>query len=123
MKISAVAVLVSLVFGGAALADPRPTIPPRGIGKVCMNTQGLITPAACRTQNGSRIRVDPDICLCPAGLRTAAAPYCEVGEKPAPDSAAAGRARTAAWEARHTLEGASFEGRRFCVERGRTGES
>ncbi len=105
-----------------AAADPRPTGPIELQGaKVCLDTLGVRHAPDCRTTNASRIVTDPDICLCPAGLREAPAPYCDPGETPAPDSADADRARLAAVKATGTLVGASYGGRRFCVTRGRTG--
>ena len=113
---------VLLLLATPALADPRPTGPVElQSGKVCLDTLGTRHAPACRTTNASRILTDPDICVCPASLREAPAPYCAPGERPAPDSKDADRARLAAVKATGTLVGASYQGRRFCVSRGRTG--
>ena len=115
---------VLLVCAAPALADPIPTGPVQlESGKVCLDTLGGRHAPACRTTNASRIRTEPDICLCPAGLRPVAAPYCAAGEAPAPDSRDADRARLEASRAKGSLAGASYRGRRFCVTRGRTGYS
>ncbi len=105
-----------------AAADPVPTSPVEvQSGKVCLDTLGTRHAPTCRTTNASRILTDPDICICPASFREAPAPYCAPGESPAPDSKDADRARLAAVKATGTLVGATYQGRRFCVTRGRTG--
>ena len=113
-----------LVLAAPAAADPTPTGPVEiESGKVCLDTLGGRRPPDCRTTNASRIQTEPNICLCPAGLLPVTAPYCAAGESPAPDSRDADRARLAAAKANGTLAGATYEGRRFCVTRGRTGYS
>ena len=115
---------VLLAFAAPAYADPVPTGPVElESGKVCLDTLGGRRPPDCRTTNASRIQTEPNICLCAAGLRPVAAPYCAPGEVPAPDSKEADRARLEASKASGTLVGATFQGRRFCVTRGRTGYS
>ena len=105
-----------------AAADPTPTGPVQlQSGRVCLDTLGGRHAPACRTTNASRIQTEPDICVCAAGLREVAAPYCAAGELPAPDSKDADRARLEAAKANGTLDGAGYQGRRFCVTRGRTG--
>ena len=107
-----------------AAADPAPTGPVRSTaGRVCLDTLDMRHAPSCRSTNASRILTEPDICVCPAGLREVAAPFCAPGERPAPDSARADSARLRAAKANGTLVGAGFEGRSFCVTRGRTGES
>ena len=116
--------LLLLAVAAPALADPVPTGPVElRSGKVCLDTLGGRRPPDCRTTNASRIQTEPNICLCPAGLRPVAAPYCEAGESPAPDSKEADRARLEASKAAGTLVGATYHGRRFCLTRGRTGYS
>ena len=113
---------VLLAFAAQARADPVPTGPVRlESGKVCLDTLGGRHAPVCRTTNASRIQTEPDICLCPAGLRSVAAPYCAAGEQPASDSKDADRARLEAAKAAGGLEGATYRGRRFCVTRGRSG--
>lgn len=117
-------VALVLLAAAPAAADPRPTAPVQlQSGKVCLDTLGGRHAPACRTTIGSRILTDPNICLCPAGYREAPAPYCEPGEAPAPDSKDADRARLQALQSTGTLLGATYQGRRFCVTRGRTGEN
>ena len=113
-----------LALAAPALADPVPTGPVAvQSGKACLDTLGGRRPPSCRTILASRIQTEPDICLCPAGLLPVAAPYCAAGESPAPDSKDADRARLKAAKANGTLVGARYQGRRFCVTRGRTGYS
>ena len=122
MEAATLAILLTLVGAGAAVADAGPTSPVQGRGKTCLDTLGDIRPPICHSHNASRILTEPDICLCSAGLRTVAAPYCEPGEAPAPQSAAAGRARLAAANAHGDYLEGRFEGRRFCLPRGRSSD-
>ena len=113
---------VLLMLAAPAAADPVPTAPVEvQSGKVCLDTLGGRHAPACRTTNASRILTDPDICVCPASLREASAPFCAPGESPAPDSKSADHARLAALKATGTLVGAAYQGHRFCITRGRTG--
>ena len=121
-RLAAVAFL-ALTTAAPAMADPRPTAPVQlNSGKVCLDTLGGRHAPSCRTTNASRILTDPDICTCAAGLREVAAPWCAPGEHPAPDSREADKARLAAVTSTGSLDGASFEGRRFCVTRGRSSD-
>ena len=113
-----------LILAAPAAADPVPTGPILSeSGKVCLDTLGGRHPPTCQNTAASRIQPEPNICLCPAGLRSVAAPYCAAGEAPAPDSRDADRARLEASRTSGGLTGATYQGRRFCVTRGRTGYS
>ena len=112
-----------LAAAGSAAADPRPTVPYKGVATQCLDTLGTPLAPACRTiGSASRLREQPDICVCAAGVREVSVPFCQPGEISAPDSLAANRARLAAARA-GTLMTAAFEGRRFCAQPGRTGRS
>ncbi len=122
MRSAVIAFLLAAACAAGAVADPRPTVAPRGTATQCLDTLGVPRAPVCRTHQASRIDVEPDICICGAGLREVSAPYCDPGEKPAPDSADADRARLDA--AKHgALFSARYQGRRFCTALGRSGGS
>lgn len=112
------------VLAGVAAADPRPTIPYRGVATQCLDTLGTPQPPLCQTiGSASRLREQPDTCICGGGaVREVSVPFCQPGEVSAPDSLDANLARLAAAQA-GTLMTARFEGRRFCAQPGRTGRS
>lgn len=124
MKSMLVILGAAALMAGPAVADPRPTFPYEGVATQCLDTLGTPQAPVCRTiGSASRLRSAPDTCICGgAALRTVTVPFCAPGEISAPDSAAANRARSHAANA-GTLMTATFEGRRFCAQPGRTGRS
>jgi hypothetical protein len=78
---------------------------------VCLSMDGALRAPACRRTSTWR---QDDICNCPANTDQLQAPLCAPGETPAPEGAAADRARLDA--AHHGgLMGANYQGKRFCV--------
>ena len=112
-----------MALAGSAAADPKPVYGVRDRPATqCLDTLGIPRAPVCRTLQASRIRTEPDICICEAGLREVSVPWCALDEVSAPDSAAANRVRNVAAKA-GTLMTARFEGRRFCAQQGRTGRT
>jgi hypothetical protein len=104
------------VVGGLALAQSAQSRPPED-GMMCLSTNGQRSPSICRRGNAWG---DSDICTCRGGAMRYDAPICARGEKPPAESVALDRARAEAMK-RGTLYGATFEGRRMCVEVKRPG--
>lgn len=92
--------------GALAAGQPQPEE-----GMICLETNGAEAPAVC--QRGDAWH-DADLCTCKSGMRFKI-PVCGPGEKPAPDSVAADRARRDAMKT-GTLYGATYQGRQMCVD-------
>ena len=110
------ALLLAAAFSTAAVAaaaDPRPVVGASALARQCLDPSGRRIAPSCRRYETSRLATEPDICVCGPALREVRTPYCAPSETPAPDSAAADRARLAALK-RGDLDTARFEGRRFC---------
>lgn len=88
---------------------------------LCLDTAGISHPPVCHTQTASRIPSPPDICICNGPWRHVDAPYCAKGEKPPADTAAFDHARAKAAAKDSSLFGATYEGKRMCVELGNGG--
>jgi hypothetical protein len=95
----------------AAAAHAQPETATRTA--VCVDVNGALKAAECRAQ-ASRLQPREDICLCPRGNRVEAS-ICPPGVSPPPESLAVARARNQILRNRHTLIGATFEGRPLCV--------
>ena len=106
--------LLVSVFSLSALAMSAP-IAAQATGDktatVCLSLDGSSRGPVCHKTSTWR---QDDICNCPGATDQVTAPLCDAGETPAPDSAAANRARH---DAVHngSLMGATYQGRRFCV--------
>jgi hypothetical protein len=84
---------------------------------MCLASNGSRGVAVCRRGNAWG---DSDICTCRGSSLRIDAPICRPGEKPPAETVALDRARAEAMK-RGTLYGATFEGRRMCVELKRPG--
>ena len=82
-----------------------------GVATVCLSLDGSSRGPTCHKNSTWR---QDDICNCPGTTEQVSAPLCAPGENPAPDSAAANRARHNAVH-NGSLMGATYEGKRFCV--------
>jgi hypothetical protein len=94
---------------GAAHAQPETA----ARTAVCIDVNGALKAAECRAQP-SRLEAREDICLCPSGNRVEAS-VCPPGVAPPPESLAVARARSQILRNRHTLVGATFEGKPLCA--------
>ena len=118
------ALLFTAIAGFAAVSAAAMAQPPGPKDKatLCLDGLGINHAPVCHSQTASRLPTPPDICQCLGPWRQVDAPYCAKGEKPPADSAAFERARIAFAE-KHgdSVIGATYEGKRMCVELGNGG--
>ena len=118
MRVLGIAVVAALVMGGAAFAQPDPSIqaaaPPREAATLCLDGLGSTHPPVCTKMSATRQPSAPDICICTGPYRTVKAPWCAPGEKPPTDTAAFEHARAKAAED-GSLFGDLYQGKRMCV--------
>ena len=106
---SAVGLAVIVVSIGAdAVSEPYPLRSPEWAGVMCIHHDGSIYDPHCVTPQGRA-----ETCDCGRDFHVAE-PYCRPGERPAPSTADANRARYAAAR-KGSLKYMQYQGRRFCV--------
>lgn len=103
-----------LIVAGPAAAQPIGENPPTRTIQ-CIDVGGRIIPPNCRVP-ASRLDPREDICTCIAGGDRVEVAVCAKGETPPPEGKALNIARHKALKESHSLLGATFEGRRICVE-------
>lgn len=117
MKLSIVLAAAAGAAGLAATAILSPAVAadaPKTM-TICLAGGGQLRPATCHGYGGgSRLASQDEICSCPGATQMVKAPTCEPGETPPAESAAYEQARLKAI-ANGSLEGATWEGKRMCV--------
>jgi len=89
---------------------------------LCLDGLGINHPPVCQSQEASRFATPPDICQCLGPWREVKAPYCARDEKPPAESADFEHARKDfADHNGASLFGATYQGKRMCVQLGNGG--